>query len=689
MTTRPATPAWSRVAQGWSREARDTLFLLAVIAWTVAPHVAHVPPWCSAMAAVALVWRAHVALAGKELPRRGLLLACLLAALAGTAWTFHTLLGKEAGLTLVVVLTALKTLELRARRDAFVVFFLGFFLILTQFLYSQSLPTALSMMLAVWGWLTALTLAHMPVGRPALWTAARRAGGAALMAVPTMVVLFVLFPRIGPLWGTPDSAGAGTGLSDTLRMGDIAQLALDDSVALRLRVLEGGGPGGRLPARTLYFRGPVLTYFDGRQWQAAPDHGRSAPPTPLALLGKHIVYEVTLEPNRLRAVPLIDATATVSMPPQGPAPSLYVDDLQWRSTSALTDRLRFTAQAWTAFAHGPTHWTDSLLDDVQLPPGGNPRSRAWAQALARSVPDARADASVLAQALLRHIRREPFRYTLAPGTYGADAIDEFWFDRRAGFCEHYATAFVFLMRAMGVPARVVTGFQGAQYNAQGGYYVVRNSQAHAWAEYWMPGRGWVRADPTAAVDPQRVDAGQVLPAPDGLMAGAFGRVAPAGVRAPRDLVDAVNNRWNQWVLNYSSTKQFHLLSDLGVQAPQWEDLLRALVIALCVVSAASVAWARWDARARDPWLHAYQRVQRACRRAGWTVPEHLPPLGLARLIAAHASASTQATASRLAQALVELDELRYGAHADGDTRRQLRECRRRLIALTKGLHYEG
>jgi hypothetical protein len=211
-----------------------------------------------------LAWRAVLAWRDAALPGRWPLLAVLLLA-AGLTWReHHTLLGRDAGITLLVVLMALKTLELRARRDALVVFFLGFFLVLTQFLYSQSLLSAAAMLLSVWGWLTALTLAHMPAGRPPLREAAGTALRAALLGLPVMLALFLLFPRIPPLWSMPGD-GARTGLSDHLRLGDVAELAQDDSVALRLRF-----EGPPLPLAQLYLRGPVLSRYDGQSWQAEP-----------------------------------------------------------------------------------------------------------------------------------------------------------------------------------------------------------------------------------------------------------------------------------------------------------------------------------------------------------------------------------------------------------------------------------
>lgn len=233
----PHWPGWSRLP----RDARDTLFLLGVIAWTVLPHGSHLPAWAMVLTATVLLWRGRLAVVNAALPGRWVLVAVLMAAIGLTFFSYRTLLGKEPGVTLAVALMALKTLELRARRDAFVVFFLGFFIILTHFLYSQSLLVAAAMLVSVWGLLTAVVLAHMPVGQPSL----RQAGGlalrTALLGAPVMALLFVLFPRIGPLWGVPHDGVSTTGLSNTMKMGSVAEVARDDAIALRVK-FEGVRP---------------------------------------------------------------------------------------------------------------------------------------------------------------------------------------------------------------------------------------------------------------------------------------------------------------------------------------------------------------------------------------------------------------------------------------------------------------
>lgn len=641
---------------GWKylpRDARDTLFLLGVIAWTVLPHVPHLPAWCSLLTLVVLLWRAKLALSNAALPGRWVLVGVLLVAAGLTYYSFRTLLGKEPGVTMAVVLMALKTLELRARRDAFVVFFLGFFLVLTHFLYSQSLVVAAAMLVAVWGLLTALVLAHMPVGQPSLRIASSLAMRTALLGAPVMVLLFVLFPRIGPLWGVPQDGISSTGLSNSMRMGSVAEVAADDSIALRVR-FAGAVP----PPEAMYFRGPVLSSFDGLEWRAAPARvDTERPAENLRVRGEPVRYEMTLEPLRLSTLPLLEAGASA------PAIEGYRitprDDLRWVADRPLLERLRFNAEAYPTFAHGPTQRTLRLLGQLDLPPGYNPRTLEWAAALRRDPRYAKADARTLAQALLQHIRTGGYSYTLAPGSYddngGRDAIDQFWLDRRAGFCEHFAAAFVVVMRALDVPARVVTGYQGTDPVPIDGYYVVRQSSAHAWAEYWQPGVGWLRADPTAAVAPERITRTRRLQAAPGIVAGTIASLSPALLAQIREGWEAINNRWNQWVLNYSRGQQLDVLKSLGVRSPSWEDLALLLIGALSTLALGGAVWAWWDRHRVDPWVRQLERMRAALRRLGVAAAAHDAPRALA--IRVRARFGTQGEA--LATLLDALERQRY------------------------------
>jgi len=394
------------------RDARDTLFLLVVIALIVLPQVGNLPLWCSALTAIVLVWRGSLAVQAKPLPGRWWRAALLAVTLAATFATHRTLLGRDAGVTMVVVLLALKTLELRARRDAFVIFFLGFFAMLTNFFYSQSLLTALAMLLALLGLLTALVNAHMPVGRPPLLQAARTAGWMALLGAPIMLVLFMLFPRLAPLWGTPGDAMAGrSGLSGTMKVGNIAQLALDETIAARIR-FEGPPP----PQRELYFRGPVLTRFDGREWSALEPWARGSVPANLRVEGAPLRYQVTLEASNKPWLLTLDAAKDAPKVPGYEAFS--APDLQWFVNRPINDLLRYSAESYTQFRSGPVRRTAGLQTALSLPPGSNPRTVALAAQMRSDLPGA--DTPAFVQAALQRLRTGGYSYTLDPGVFGND-----------------------------------------------------------------------------------------------------------------------------------------------------------------------------------------------------------------------------------------------------------------------------
>jgi protein-glutamine gamma-glutamyltransferase len=638
------------------RDARDTLFLLCVIAWVIGPQVGHLPWWCSVLATGVLLWRGKLAWDSAPLPSVWWRVGLLAVTIGATLITHKTLLGRDAGVTLTVVLLCLKTLELRARRDAFVVFFLGFFAMLTNFFFSQSLLTAAAMLVALMGLLTALVNAHMQVGKPPLVQSAKVAGKMVLLGAPIMAVLFMLFPRLAPLWGIPSDGMTGrSGLSGSMQVGTIATLALDDSIAMRIKF------EGPVPAQSdMYFRGPVFSIFNGKEWLpgASQFSSRFTMPARLQTLSTPIKYQVTLEQNNRPWIFVLDAAADKPVVP-GHDP-VMTNDLLWISNKPVTDLLRYSAQSSVDFRHGPATKVLGLQDFVDLPPSFNPRTLQLAADIRRDPRFAQADASVLVPEVMRRLRTGGYTYTLEPGVYGRDTADEFWFDKKEGFCEHIASSFVILMRALDVPARIVTGYQGGELNSVDGFWTVRQSDAHAWTEVWQPGRGWLRVDPTSAVSPGRIGQFQRLAAPQGVVASAFGTVLSPSVTAQlRAAWEAVNNSWNQWVLNYSQSKQLDLLKNIGFSSPSWQDLSYVLIGIIVSVSLIGAAWTLYTRHQHDPWLRLLLAARKRLSTAGVHSDDATPPRELAQRARTRWGTTHTEAAQALHDWLLRLETLRY------------------------------
>ena len=665
--------------QALPRDSRDTLFLLAVLAWVIAPLTLQLPAWVGVAAAVLLAWRAWLAWRSAALPRAWVRVTVLVLAVGAVFASFRTLAGYEAGISLAVLLLALKTLELRARRDALVVFFLGFFVLLMNFLYSQALVLAAVATLGLLGLLTALVQAHMPVGRPSVWQACRVALRLMVFGAPVMAALFLFFPRISPLWGVPGPADRGrTGLSQDMRVGTIASLAQDGSPVMRIRFPDLAA-GTAPPQQELYFRGPVLSRFDGRNWTPTGEdiNGRLQPrwypPARLQVRGEALRYETTLEPSGRHWLLALDATPAK---PDG-ADGFLSADLEWIASRPLNNVVRYRAAAYPDFVHGPRTTDRSLAEFSRLPDGFDPRTHRLADEL-RALPDVVANGTpALIDAALARLRDGGYRYTLEPGVYGRDTADEFWFERKAGFCEHIASAFVVLMRSAGVPARIVTGYQGGAVNSVDGVWTVRQSDAHAWSEVWIDQQGWVRVDPTASVAPGRLQPGGVEET-----AGALGEVFSTSrgwATRVRYTWEAVNDRWNQWVLNYTEDRQLDLLKRLGFSDPDWASMARVLGGIALVALLAGLAWSRFTQRSRDPWLRLYARARSRLDRLGLPSSDAVPPRTLA-----HQLLNQRGDVARpVADWLLRLETQRYAPASGTESRAALA----RLAREMRGLHW--
>jgi transglutaminase-like putative cysteine protease len=632
--------------------------LLGALVAVLVPHVVRIPVWVSIAVAAMLIWRAWLAWRGGALPRKWLLVPLTVLGTAGVVMSYGPRLGRDASVALLAIMLALKLLELRALRDATVAVCLGFFLIITNFLYSQTIPTAVYM-LAAMAWLTATLVAFQDrVHTLAPLQVLRTAATLMLQSAPLMLPLFLLFPRVqGPIFGLPQATSAGvSGLSDSMSPGSLSQLGLSDEVAFRVQFHS------RPPQpQTLYWRGPVLWDFDGRTWTTGEVGNTAVGNAHHEGTTAAVGYTVTLEPQYTRWMFAID------LPIEAPPGTTLTDDYQLLSLRPIRNRLRYEVGSHLDYRYGLEEQPDLLRRALRLPYGYDPKSLQMAREIRQR---SSVDVDVVKN-VLDMFRSQLFFYTLVPPQLGRDTVDEFLFVTRRGFCEHYASSFVFLMRAAGVPARVVTGYQGGEMNPLGNYMIVRQSEAHAWAEVWLKGEGWVRVDPTAAVSPARIQVGiaAAIPAGDPL---------PISVRGSIQLLnrihftwDAIANSWNQWVLGYTPDRQTRLLSDVGFRSATWQTLAALLMSVAGAVVAVLALLVLRQLRVvpPDPLARAWRAFCRKLARRG----THKRPGEGPRDFARRAVAEQPALEPKI-RAIADLYiGMRYGGRAGKAQERRLRE----------------
>lgn len=623
-------------------------WLVATAAATTLPHLEHQPPWL--VGAITVCFLASVGLwwTARRLPGRWSLAMLVIAACGGIVAEFRTLLGQDAGVAMLVLFMAMKLLELRSRRDAYVVITLAYFLLLTHYFYSQSVLTGLWLLTALI--VVTATLVRLN-GGPASGPGAslRYAVTLNLQALPLMLLLYLLFPRIaGPLWGLPQDAHTGSsGLSEQMSPGTIASLVRNPEIAFRAHFTASP------PAQDkLYWRGPVMEAYDGITWRTRPGAGSAT----IVAVAAPTDYEITLEAHNQRWLLALDAPVTL------PPDTRRTGNLVVLAREPVTLRQRLHFASVLDYRFNVDESPQVLLLNRSHPPRRNPR----AQALAESWRRAEADPERLVERALALFRDEAFAYTLQPPLLGEHPVDDFLFDSRRGFCEHYAAAFVVLMRFAGIPARVVAGYQGGELNPVDGYLVVRQSDAHAWAEVWLPGRGWIRVDPTAVVSPARVEAGIRAAVPPGEGLPVLLRADAEWLRELRFRWEALNNSWNQQVLGYNPQRQRELFSRLGLPDPDWRALAGLLLGSGGTLVLVMTAWILYRRPRADPaqrlWLRALARL----RRQGIAIPPWEAPLALAQRmtrerpeLAAAATAVAQAyCAARYGPSAVDLTTLR-------------------------------
>jgi len=603
------------------------------------------------------LWRAAVLLRRAAPPAGWLVLVVAALAMFGVWAEFRTLFGRVPGIVLLMLFSGLKLLESRTHRDAAAVAFLCYFLIITNFLYDQTIPTALAMCAALA--VVTATLVGMSAPQRPLRENARTAALLLAHAAPAAMVLFLLFPRVqGPMWGLPQDAQSGvTGLSETMTPGNLSQLAQSDALVFRA-AFRGEIP----PPRQRYWRGPVLWDFAGRTWRAGPS--LLLEELPRLAGGVEYRYQVVLEPHQRNWLFALESAA--SRPPRS---NITVDG-QVVSLVAVRTRQRYDMTSLANARAAPDEDPGLLRRALRLPEGYNPRAAALAGEWRRAAPS---DAALLERAI-EFFRSSRLVYTLEPPLLGRDSVDEFLFATRSGFCEHFSSAFVFLMRAAGVPARVVTGYQGGDPNPVDGILTLRQSDAHAWAEVYLAGLGWVRVDPTAAAVPGRVDAGLARSVAESDALPLLMRPELQWLRGMRYNWEALVHQWNLWVLGYSPERQRELMAYFGLRSADWAELAATLFTIMGVFTVLLLAWSLRNWSRPDPVQGAWQAF---CAKLGARGVRRAPQEGPRDYTERAARALPQASDAIRRIGLLYL-ALRYGRDAPESA---IAELRRQVRAL--------
>lgn len=635
------------------------LWVCAATAAAILLDASQVAAWITIVALGLIGWRLAAAFGAVRLPGGLVRIALGLALVAAVFTQFHTLNGLAPGTAMLMLMATIKLLETTKRRDQYVVIGGALFLLLAACLDRQEL--ARLPLYAMEALLCCAALAVVAYEHLRTREALTLAGRTLLYALPLSVLLFLFFPRLpGHFWAVQSGDDALTGLGDTLTPGSITQLTASYDIAFRVR-FDGRPPA---PAER-YWRGPVLHDFDGSTWKAG---GYASGATQrLDCVAPPYGYRVFLEPTSRHWWLALD---TVMASPS--ASVRYTDDYQLIAAQPVNRPLSYSAVSCADARSLAPLSPAARLEDTQLPAGSNPRATALALRLRQH---AGSDAAFV-QAVLALLHTGGFSYSLTPPLLGSDPVDDFLFHTRTGFCGHYASAFVDMMRAAGVPARVVTGYLGGQLNPYDGTFIIRQSDAHAWAEVWLPDHGWTRVDPTSVVAPGRLDH-DILD------------LLPSTVSAPERLVhawpwlgtalerwEALNGWWNDSVINFNYRSQLDLLAALGFHSPELRDAGWAFAVAL-LAWLAFVSW-RFGKEPRpsppDRLGRAYQRLCRKLARAGLPRAAHQGPLAYAELI-------TRARPDLIPQVrplLEQYAELRFGPAPNPD----LRSLERAITHLT-------
>lgn len=588
------------------------------------PHVANLPIPVSIFLFATLGLRLFSLKNPQFQPGRWILFLLTIAGIYLIYNQHQGILGKDAGTSLLSVMLILKTLEVRRRRDLYITIFIAYFVIVTQFLYDQSIPLLIFLTLVMVGHTSLLLEINRVTPSKRTFESFQKTFVITLQALPIAIILFIMFPRLShPLWTFGIDNSGLTGLSDEIRPGSISQLIQSDDVAFRVTFKHTAPP--RIQH---YWRGLVLWDTDGLTWSTEKNRPIPMLTSQLKPIGEAIEYEIILEPHKNHWLFSLDLPVIV------PTDTKLSTDFSLYTRKPVLQPKQYEAISYTRHQHGTL----------------SPELRQRALSLAENVTQRQRNLinhwhattksqSELIQKALSYFNSESFIYTLNPPRYITNPIDQFLFDEREGFCEHYATAFTQLMRLAGIPARIVIGYQGGEYNQLGGYYTIRQYDAHAWTEVWLEGEGWRRVDPTAAVAPERVRSA---------IEPNFGSVGSPVVFKIDDnsfigqslkrlgmLIDNSGLQWRLWVLGFDQDRQFSIMRRLGLDfltAGYWGLILVATISLILAIVTLNLL--RKGRLPQDPLVKIYRRYCEKLSAIGLDRQAHEGPMDFSNRVIA-------------------------------------------------------
>ncbi|WDE07747.1 DUF3488 domain-containing protein [Thalassomonas viridans] len=645
--------------------------------------------WMLAVLALCLCWQILMVHYQKSRPPK-----TVMAIFALGGCLVLVILGFELGLLLAMLHLlcfsyVLKALEINGRGDFYLVVLLGFFLLVSSLIFQQDLQFTLVILLCLLLNIS-LLLSYFSSVSPGLSTL-KTSGVLVLHSMPLTLVLFVIFPRLSPFWQVPMAKTSATGLSENVAPGDIASLALSDKLAFRVNFDRI-----RPDYSQLYWRALVLENYDGRRWQMAPEYKSKLKQIFIAPLagqtppeGRKLSYQVIAEASFRKWLFALDLATLPTEDNDVRKQLIQLPDYSLRSRKPLTKAISYRVDTYPDAPLDlqlPGHLIRRNLD---YPANANPKLVREVAGLRQAHPDD----SDLVQAVLEHFNRQPFRYTLQPPLLNENSLDQFYFETRAGFCVHYASTFAFMMRVAGIPARLVTGYLGGEHNPQGEYYSIYQYDAHAWVEIWQPGKGWQRIDPTAAVNPERVENGlsALLLQEQSRLSGDFFSLQRlkqfAWLNELRLQLDAIDYQWTRLVLGYSVAKQYRLLSSWFGRQVSWKV---AGLITGAVMLTLAVLWWFYRRSAtedpRDPGLILYRQALKLLSEKGWQKPLSETAKGFAGRLARRCP-EVAGSFTELTEVFEQLSyqSLSVAEKKAGVARMQtlLHECKQRLKTLKK------